>query len=68
MLETFLDFHVPSKGALYAKLKKVDFEDHKKIAIEAGAPLNLLLRTVVYVPCLTCVASRNARSVVERSE
>ena len=37
VLETFLDFHVPSKGSLYGKLDKVAFDDHKKTAINKFA-------------------------------
>lgn len=32
-LETFLDFHVPSKDKLYRKLENTDFDPHKKAAI-----------------------------------
>lgn len=37
MLEPLLDFQVPSKGSFYAKLDKVDFDDHKKTAINKFA-------------------------------
>lgn len=33
VLETFLDFHIPSKDKLYRKLEKTDFDPHKKTAI-----------------------------------
>ncbi len=33
VLETFLDFHVPSKKNLYQKLDQVTFDPHKKTAI-----------------------------------
>lgn len=33
VLETFLDFHVPSKDKLYRKLENTDFDPHKKTAI-----------------------------------
>ena len=33
VLETFLDFHIPSKANLYRKLESTDFEPHKKTAI-----------------------------------
>lgn len=33
VLETFLDFHVPSNKSLYRKLDETDFDPHKKTAI-----------------------------------
>jgi len=33
VLETFLDFHVPSNKSLYLKLDETDFDPHKKTAI-----------------------------------
>lgn len=33
VLETFLDFHLPSDKSLYVKLDETDFDPHKKIAI-----------------------------------
>lgn len=33
VLETFLDFHVPSNKSLYRKLEHTKFDDHKKTAI-----------------------------------
>ena len=33
VLETFLDFHVPSNKSLYRKLENINFDDHKKTAI-----------------------------------
>lgn len=33
VLETFLDFHLPSKDKLYRKLESTDFDPHKKTAI-----------------------------------
>jgi wobble nucleotide-excising tRNase len=33
VLETFLEFQVPSKDDLYTKLKKIDFDEYKKTAI-----------------------------------
>lgn len=33
VLETFLDFHVPSSKSLYQKLNETDFDPHKKTAI-----------------------------------
>ena len=33
VLETFLDFHVPSNKTLYRKLDETDFDPHKKTAI-----------------------------------
>ncbi|WP_312218200.1 AAA family ATPase [Sphingobium yanoikuyae] len=33
VLETFLDFHVPSNRSLYQKLDETDFDQHKKTAI-----------------------------------
>lgn len=33
VLETFLDFHVPSNKSLYRKLEDTDFDPHKKTAI-----------------------------------
>lgn len=33
VLETFLDFHVPSSKSLYLKLEETDFDPHKKTAI-----------------------------------
>lgn len=33
VLETFLDFHIPSKDKLYRKLEKTEFDPHKKTAI-----------------------------------
>lgn len=33
VLETFLDFHLPSKKSLYRKLDETDFDPHKKTAI-----------------------------------
>lgn len=33
VLETFLDFHVPSNKSLYRKLEDTQFDDHKKTAI-----------------------------------
>lgn len=33
VLETFLDFHVPSQRSLYQKLEEADFDPHKKTAI-----------------------------------
>lgn len=33
VLETFLDFHIPSKDKLYRKLEKIEFDPHKKTAI-----------------------------------
>lgn len=33
VLETFLDFHVPSNKKLYLKLEQTDFDQHKKTAI-----------------------------------
>ena len=33
VLETFLDFHLPSNNSLYRKLDETDFDPHKKTAI-----------------------------------
>lgn len=33
VLETFLDFHIPSKDKLYRKLERTEFDPHKKTAI-----------------------------------
>lgn len=33
VLETFLDFHVPSSKSLYMKLEETGFDPHKKTAI-----------------------------------
>lgn len=65
VLETFLDFHVPSKGSLYAKLDKVDFDDHKKTAINKFANDLSHHTGRGFDPALVAESQKNAKYLLE---
>ena len=65
VLETFLDFHVPSKGSLYAKLDKVDFDDHKKTAISKFANDLSHHTGKGFDPALVAESQKNAKYLLE---
>ena len=65
VLETFLDFHVPSKGSLYAKLDKVDFDDHKKTAINKFANDLSHYTGKGFDPALVAESQKNAKYLLE---
>lgn len=65
VLETFLDFHVPSKGSLYAKLDKVDFDDHKKTAINKFANDLSHHTGKGFDPALVAESRKNAKYLLE---
>lgn len=65
VLETFLDFHVPSKGSLYAKLDKVDFDDHKKTAINKFANDLSHHTGKGFDPALVAESQKNAKYLLE---
>jgi wobble nucleotide-excising tRNase len=65
VLETFLDFHVPLKGSLYAKLDKVDFDDHKKTAINKFANDLSHHTGKGFDPALVAESQKNAKYLLE---
>lgn len=65
VLETFLDFHVPSKGSLYAKLDKVAFDDHKKTAINKFANDLSHHTGKGFDPALVAESQKNAKYLLE---
>ncbi len=65
VLETFLDFHVPSKGSLYAKLDKVDFDDHKKTAINKFANDLSHYTGKGFDPALVAESQKNTKYLLE---
>ncbi|GAD60052.1 hypothetical protein MBEBAB_2302 [Brevundimonas abyssalis TAR-001] len=65
VLETFLDFHVPSKGSLYAKLDKVNFDDHKKTAINKFANDLSHHTGKGFDPALVAESQKNAKYLLE---
>lgn len=68
VLETFLDFHVPSKGSLYAKLDKVDFDNHKKTAINKFANDLSHFTGKGFDPALVAESQKNAKFLLEMIE
>lgn len=65
VLETFLDFHMPSKGSLYAKLDKVNFDDHKKTAINKFANDLSHHTGKGFDPALVAESQKNAKYLLE---
>lgn len=65
VLETFLDFHVPLKGSLYAKLDKVDFDEHKKTAINKFANDLSHHTGKGFDPALVAESQKNAKYLLE---
>jgi wobble nucleotide-excising tRNase len=65
VLETFLDFHVPSKGSLYAKLDQVKFDGHKKTAINKFANDLSHHTGKGFDPALVAESQKNAKYLLE---
>lgn len=68
VLETFLDFHVPSSKSLYQKLEETDFDPHKKTAIYKFA--NDLSHNTgkSFDPALVAEAQKNTTYLLEMIE
>jgi wobble nucleotide-excising tRNase len=68
VLETFLDFHVPSSKSLYQKLDETDFDPHKKTAIYKFA--NDLSHNTgkSFDPALVAEAQKNTTYLLEMIE
>lgn len=65
VLETFLDFHVPSNKSMYQKLEETNFEPHKKTAIYKFAN-DLSHRTgKSFDPSLVSETQKNASYLLE---
>jgi len=68
VLETFLDFHVPSKKNLYQKLDAVDFDPHKKTAILKFANDLSHFTGKGFDPALVAEAQKNVMYLLEMIE
>lgn len=68
VLETFLDFHVPSSKSLYQKLEETNFDPHKKTAIYKFANDLSHHTGKSFDPALVAEAQKNITSLLEMIE
>lgn len=68
VLETFLDFHVPSGKSLYLKLEETDFDPHKKTAIYKFANDLSHYTGKGFDPALVAEAQKNTSYLLEMIE
>lgn len=68
VLETFLDFHVPSSKSLYQKLDETDFDLHKKTAIYKFANDLSHHTGKSFDPSLVAEAQKNTTNLLEMIE
>lgn len=68
VLETFLDFHVPSSKSLYMKLEEADFEPHKKTTIYKFANDLSHHTGKGFDPALVAEAQKNTTYLLEMIE
>lgn len=68
VLETFLDFHVPSSKSLYMKLEETDFDPHKKTAIYKFANDLSHHTGKGFDPALVAEAQKNTTYLLEMIE
>lgn len=65
VLETFLEFHVPSNGSLYEKMEAIDFDDQKKTAIYKFANDLSHATGKGFDPALVSEAQKNVSALLE---
>jgi wobble nucleotide-excising tRNase len=68
VLETFLEFHVPSNDELYGKLEKVDFDPHKKSAVYKFTNDHSHATGKGFDPALVAETQNNTRFLLEMIE
>jgi wobble nucleotide-excising tRNase len=68
VLESFLDFHVPSSKSLYQKLEDADFDPHKKTAIYKFASDLSHHTGKSFDPALVAEAQKNTTYLLEMIE
>lgn len=65
VLETFLDFHIPSSKSLYQKLEEVKFDSHKKTAIYKFANDLSHHTGKAFDPALVAEAQKNTQYLLD---